>query len=508
MTFNADPSDTDSAHPLIPFELDESSKIPIYKQLVDGLRESILSNSIIPGTMLPSTRDLSRSLKISRSTVLRCYEELLSQGYLKSVEGIGTFVSEKLPARVERDTPVPVNTFLKLSKYAELIMDTEPEMMTSGGWEELNFGAAPIDQLPRKFWRQVLLKNCREYDIHIGHYEFAPFGYRPLREAMAEYLVRSRALKCSPEQVAIYFGSLYGVNLLARLLIDEGDLVAVENPGFPYARQVFATHGARICPVPVDDDGIIVDELERRAIGCRLVYVTPSHQDPTGAVLSLERRRQLLAWARDRGVIIVEDDFGGEYRYVGPQVPSLQGLDEADLVIHLSSFWKTLFPLVNCGYIVMPRALIPVVWKAQVMRDSALNTSFPALEQTTLTDFIEGGYLERYIRKSHSVYAVRCRALISELKRHLWEAATWRKEPSATHLVVTLKPEFSPEHIMRCAEDSGFAMVSTNNYYVENPKRCEYMVPFAHVEPHLMQEQVKKFAELLYNTNSVIQHLK
>lgn len=472
-------------------------KVPIYKQLADGLRESILTLSLMPGQLLPSTRDLSQSLGVSRSTVLRCYEELLSQGYLKSVEGIGTFVCEKLPAQVEHDTHTLVNTSVKLSSYAETIMAMEPQMMTQGSWQELNFGAAPIDQLPRKFWRQTLLKNCREYEIHIGHYEIAPFGYRPLREALANFLGRSRALRCSPEQVAVYAGSLYGINLLARLLVDKGDVVAVENPGFPYAREVLVTQGANVCPIPVDDHGIIVDELKRRARGCRLVYVTPSHQDPTGAVLTLERRRQLLAWARENGTIIIEDDYGGEYRYAGPQVPSLQGLDEGDLVIHLSSFWKTLFPLVNCGYFVVPRSLIPLVWKAQIVCDNTLNTSFPALEQTTLTDFIEDGYMERYIRKSHLVYAGRYRALISELTRYLRGAATWRKESASTHLVVTFKAQFSAEQIMQCAQESGFAMVSTENYYVEDAPEREYMVPFAHVEPHLMHKHVKQFAQLL-----------
>lgn len=490
--------DGESLRGLFSLALDHNSRVPIYRQLSDGLRESILKLSLMPGQMLPSTRELSRSLGVSRATVLRCYEELLSQGYLKSVEGIGTFVCDKPPLQQGFERNNAASTPLRLSNYAKWITDLDVDAMDCSGWEELNFGASPPDLLPRKFWRQILLKNCRSMKIDIDHYEVAPLGYQSLREAVANYVARSRAVRCTAGQIAVFMGSSYGVNLIARLFIDEGDVVAVENPGFIYARQVFLTHNARVCPIPVDDDGIVVSELKRLAPDCKLVYLTPSHNDPTGAVLSLDRRLELLAWAKETGTLIVEDDYGGEFRYGSLQLPSLQGLDDGDVVIYQSSFWKTLFPLVNIGYMILPRTLVKTVWKAQLyVRDNNLNTGFPALEHTALTEFLEEGYLDRHVRKLNSIYAERCHILVTELRTHLGGIVTCRKESNSMHMVATFAPRFSPETIERCARDSGFALVSTEGYYLENPPERDYMLPFAHLESDLIRRQVKRFAQLL-----------
>lgn len=257
----------------LPFKLNSDLKVPIYRQLADGLRESILSMDLMPGQIIPSTRDLCEMLGVSRSTVIRCYDELLSQGYIETVEGIGTFVSNRMSQNVSPRQGSAVNQSIKLSDYAQRIMGMEPTRLTSADWQELNYGAPPKGMVPVKQWRQVLLENMRNFDIDDHSYLAAPFGYPPVREAIANYLSRSRAVCCSPEQVTAFSGSLYGVHLIARILVDEGDNVAVENPGFPYVRQVFQAQGAQLVPIPVDEHGIVVDELIKCGKDCRLVYL-------------------------------------------------------------------------------------------------------------------------------------------------------------------------------------------------------------------------------------------
>jgi GntR family transcriptional regulator / MocR family aminotransferase len=482
----------------LPFKLNSDLKVPIYRQLADGLRESILNMDLMPGQIIPSTRELSEMLGVSRSTVIRCYDELLSQGYIETVEGIGTFVSNRMSQSVSpRPGSAATNKAIKLSDYAQRIMVMEPTRLTSADSQELNYGAPPQEMVPVKQWRQVLLENMRNFDIGDHSYLGAPFGYPPVREAIAKYLSRSRAVCCSPEQVTAFSGSLYGAHLVGRILVDRGDKVAVENPGFPYVRQVFLGQGAELVPIPVDEHGIVVDELFKRGQGCRLVYVSPSHQDPTGAVLTLERRRRLLDWADKNDAIIIEDDYDSEYRYSGSPVPSIQGLDENDRVIYLSSFWKSLFPLVNVGYMVVPRGLIPIFWQAQMMRDNTLNTAFPTLEQQTLADFINGGYLERYIRKSQSVYANRWRATITALTKHLKPLATWAKEPAGAHLIVRFNPDIPYPLIMEKAKACGLPLAATCPYYLEGGNNHEFMMPFAAATEQAIEKRIGLFAESL-----------
>lgn len=467
----------------------------MHKQLFDELKKAIAELELMPGQMLPSTRDLAAHLGISRTTVVRAYEDLLAQGYVHAQDGVGTFVSQapkrrSLPEINVDDAP------LVLSQYAVRLMAAPAGILTSADQPALHYGASPPEQLPARAWRQILLKHCRETDPKTFDYGAQPFGNYELRLAIAEYLGRFRALQCRPEQVAVFAGTLDAPNLVAQMLIDPGDNVLVENPGFTFMRRRMASLGANIHPLPVDQDGVVVAALTA-APKSKLVYVTPSHQDPTGAVLSLSRRKELLDWARTTGTIIVEDDFDCEYRYAGSQLPAIQGLDESDRVVYLNSFWKTLFPLVSAGYLVVPASFVPFFSQAIRMREGAVNTCFSSLEQHALTEFINEGHLERHVRKTQPIYARRWQALVYALTASFKTQVVMDKEPSAMHLRVRFHLPLTDVRLVELARQARFAITSTASYYAQDALAGEFLIPFAHIEEAELKRGAEELAALV-----------
>src|SRR5262249_2887065 len=276
---------------------------------------------------------LAQSLKVSRTTVTLSYEQLLSEGYLRATTGSGTYVGCQLPdellktkpvekpwpaGQLRRTAPLPS---IELSRYGDSIADLEPfEPFDPDMPINFQIGRPALEEFPLRQWRRLMLRHYRASDPSLLDYADGSQGYEPLREAIAGYLRRARAVTCDADQVVIVNGSQQALDLIAKILIDRGDPVAVEDPGYLSARRVFLAHGAELQPAPVDESGIIVDRLNSTAIlqskgRLKLVYVTPSHQFPTGATLTLPRRLDLLAWAEKMEVMIVEDDYDSEFRY-------------------------------------------------------------------------------------------------------------------------------------------------------------------------------------------------
>ena len=478
-------------------ELDRHSDQPLHKQLFLSLRRRINSLELMPGQLMPSTRQLAEKLAVSRTTVVRAYDDLLGQGYIKAVDGIGTFVSER-PAinkvvRYEGQTPASI----RLSQYARRLLQMKDTLLSSADHPALNYGAAPLEQLPIRQWRQILLKYCREHNPTKHDYAVEPLGFLPLRQALASYLQRSRALTCEASEVAVFTGSLDALKLLSKLLIDAGDTVIVENPGFNFARKHFESMQANVHAIPVDSDGIRVDLLVNAPTRAKLIYVTPSHHDPTGAMMPLERRKQLLAWAEKNDTIIIEDDYDSEYRYIGSPVPALHALATRGNVIYVSSFWKTLHPLVDSSYMVVPNSLAPVVAHAINMRETNASSALPLLEQYALTDFIHNGHLERYIRKTNPVYLKRWHAAIAALTKYLRKEVSIARESAAMHLLVRFIADWSDEDIVECAARAGFALVSMASYYQDEAPGGEFLVPFAHLSEAEIDSSIGEFSQLL-----------
>ena len=477
----------------------DGNAVPLHRQLYEELRRAILSGRLLPRQRIPSTRSLAKSLGISRTTVTQSYEQLLSEGYLQTIVGSGTFVSAQLPDDLLRSTPVEeaqkiARKQIKLSKYAADLSATDiPGITEPDAPISFRYGRPAFDQFPIELWRKLLSRHCRS-DLNWLDYATDPLGYKPLRQAIARYLSRSRAVQCEPDQVMITNGTQQALYLVTRLLINPGEAIALEEPGYLGARRTFLTQGAKLLPVAVDESGLVVQYLANYPPeSIKLVYVTPSHQFPTGAVLSLPRRLELLSWAQQTGTMIIEDDYDSEYRYGDRPIPALQGLDQSDLVLYIGTFSKVLFPSLRIGYLVLPQSLIPVFTRAKWLADR----HSPLLEQAVLADFIEEGHLERHIRQMRTHYDQRRQALVQALNFHLGERATILGDNAGIHLMVRLHTNLSDEEIILRAAQVGVGMVTAQPHYLKANRTGEFIFGYSELTAQQLQEGIRRLAQVL-----------
>lgn len=391
--------------------------IPAYRWLYATLRSEILDGRLRAGARLPATRDLARQYGLSRGTIVSAFDQLKSEGYVEGNMGSGTYVSTVLP-----DELLQVQHSAKAEPRAQR---TQPRRMADYGKRvdlftgfEIRRSRAfranlpALDLFPTSLWAQLTARRWRRVSASqlLGS---SPLGYRPLREAVADYLGASRGVKCAPDQVAIVSGVQEALDLVARLFLNPGDRVCMEDPGYPGAAIAFEAVGAKISAARVDDEGM---ELRDSALrGARLVYVTPGHQFPLGITMSLPRRLELLEWARRFGALILEDDYDSEYRYSGRPVPAMHGLDRHGVVLFAGSFSKVLFPSLRLGYLVIPADLLDKFAAAI----SVTSRHAPLLEQAVLCDFITAGHFGRHLRRMREVYAERLSVLLESAQQRL-----------------------------------------------------------------------------------------
>lgn len=450
---------------------------------------------------MPSTRDLSITLKISRATVLRAIDDLQNQGLVIAVAGSGLFVSDNLPIDGRSNEPTPTlagasqHKSVRLSEYANRVQQQQNEMKLH--WldklAQIDHGGPPCDLTPFKEWERLTKRHCRATDISELGDTIQPFGYPPLQEALAAYLHRSRAVKCNANQVAVFSTKQLRFELIARLLIDQGDHVAVEEPGYPEARYMLASHGATLHHMPTDSEGMVVDRVIESDQRFKFVYITPSHQDPTGAVLSIHRRRKLLEWAQRTGTFLIEDDYDCEYRYGRKTLPSMQAIDGGDCVIYLASFWKVLYRLVNFGVAVFPMRLLSVAEKAKMEIERYL----PVVEQVALADLINEGHLELCVRKAQSKLSVKRQALTYALTKHMKGLLHIAEEGGGTHQIVKFKSAVDDAKIIAFGNQCGLTIMSTAAYYVLEAHSGEFMLPFADIDPESIDKVVSLWASMI-----------
>jgi GntR family transcriptional regulator/MocR family aminotransferase len=474
---------------------DKSDSRALHAQLTANIVLSIESLALLPGQHLPSSRELARILGVSRRTVVRSYEDLLSQGFLKSVDGIGTFVRHRA-ADAPRESDGETRD-IKLSDYARRLMGIQPTILASQHIPQINYGAPPPELLPTRQWRQIMLRHCREHDLSSLDYDSEPFGYRPLREAIASFLARFRGLKCSAEQVIVFVDAIYPLALVARLLLNEGQRVVMEEPGYPYARLSFNVLGAEVVPTPADENGMQVERLVEQNERADIVFVVPSHHDPLGGALSLDRRKGLLQWAHSCGAMVIEDDWECEFSYGGSPLPTLFALDKTGSVVYVSKFYKVLFPLSNVGFVVIPRKLIPVFQRAKQLLQSDVSTRLSLQDHYGLTAFLDEGVLERHIRKVQAEYALRRQAFIAAFNKHLRNLAVLNPVSAAMHFAVRFKEPVDENVICALAAKSELPVVPTRPYYMLEPVAGEFMFSFAQVKADVMDARVEKFKGLL-----------
>ncbi len=483
-----------------------ASPLPVHRQIYDAWQRGILSGRFAAGDRLPSTRELAVTLAVSRSTVSQAYEQLIAEGYLQAAHGSGTFVCRELPdrslqaggtsrsgsascsggiSRVAGAAPCPPKPTrsLRLSRYGAGLMDDYPVHTKQAGHLCFSVWEPDLERFPWPLWRRILSRNLRHASHEIFDYADHVQGHEPLRREIAGYVTRSRAVNCTPAQVIVVNGSQQGLDLCARLLFDRGDRVAMENPGYPGAIRTFQAHGAQLQPVPVDHDGIVCRDIGE---GARAVYVTPSHQYPTGAAMSLNRRLELLAWARRQAAVIIEDDYDSEYRYSGAPLPALQGLAEDVPVIYCGTFSKMMFPGLRIGYLIVPEPLVAAFTRAKRLADNFT----PVLQQAALRDFIAEGHLERHIRRMRRLYGSRRDALLDALNRYFGDTVTIYGGAAGMHAFVRIDDKGLRERAKR----NKVQLRSAQSCFLQGGGPDRYLFGFSSLTERAIRDGIRRIA--------------
>jgi len=454
--------------PLTGLTLDPGSGVPLYRQLQDGLRRAVLEGRLAAGARLPSTRVLAEELAVSRNTVIAAFDQLVAEGYLEGVTGSGTRVTATLPdVYLDAGQAPPDAVFQGPGLTA---VQAEP---AAGRGAAFAPGMPALDAFPHDLWRRLGNRVWRGAEPALFGYG-EPAGYGPLRRAVAAYLSSARGVRCAAGQVIIVSGSQQALDLTARLLLEPGAAVLFEDPGYMGARGVLTQARAELVPVAVDEQGMDVGAGVSARPDAAMAYVTPSCQYPLGGVLSLERRLELLDWARRSGAWIVEDDYNSEYRYAGRPLPALQGLDETGRVIYMSSFSKVLFPALRLGYLVLPSELVARFRVARKLTDGAA----PTLTQATLTEFMAEGHFNAHVRRMRKLYMTRRDTLVAALQNAPLplQAAV---PDSGMHLVARLPRGRDDRALSAAALAAGVEVSPLSVHYEKQPARGGLLFGFA-----------------------------
>jgi GntR family transcriptional regulator/MocR family aminotransferase len=483
--------------------LDRTADLSLSRQLLDSLREAILTGRLQPGTRFPSTRVLSSELGISRNIALSVFKQLTSEGYLHGRVGSGTYVREDLPENfliASRPTRGPgsiTHAPRRVASQARAIVDSMSAYTDSimNSSRPFHGGLPALDAFPYQLWMRLtaqVWRRLRPRDFAYGDSQ----GYRPLREAISEYLEANRGVRCTADQIIVVSGSQQGLDLAARVLLNPGDAVWVEDPGYIIARAALLNAGARLVPVPVDAEGLRVEIGLARAPRARMALVTPSHQLPLGMIMTLPRRMALLDWSRRVGAWVIEDDYNSEFRYGGPPLPSLQGVDVTQRVIYMGTFSKTLLPALRIGYLVVPPDLIRLFSVAR----RALDLHRPLVEQAVLAEFISEGHYARHLRRMRLLYEQRQRALVSAISDELKGIIEIAPAGAGMHLIGWLPPGSNDREAAECALQHDCVMRPLSWFSLECRLRPALVLGYAAFSEREIANGVRRLARALHET--------
>ncbi|MCF5746042.1 MULTISPECIES: PLP-dependent aminotransferase family protein [Pseudomonas syringae group] len=465
------------------------------KQLYAVLRERILDGRLSGATRLPASRDLAKSLAISRNSVMRAYDQLYAEGFIEGRVGDGTYVAQlsssrpalqdnpgrKLSTNLSTGLPTGLCTALSTesaenpadigeqvihSRAMKLIESHQLSDPSGEGPKAFRVGVPAFDLFPFALWGRLYAAFWRRPDLHQLGYGAAA-GEWHLRELIAVYLRSSRGLHCCAEQIVITSGAQHAISLCAQLLLAPGEAVAVENPGYRAAGHAFAVAGARLQGVAVDAEGMRCADLDQS--DCRLAYVTPSHQYPTGVVMSLARRLELLAWAEKNQSWIVEDDYDGEYRYSGAPLAPLAALDQTGRVLYVGTFGKIAFPALRLGYLVLPAALVQSFSqrKAVDMRHTEISV------QAVMAQFMAAGHFQRHIRRMRRAALSRRDALLAGWPENIAGCQAMPRVVAGLHVMVKVDSVAREQALIVKAMSVGVEMNALSEYWL--PDSCEPM---------------------------------
>jgi GntR family transcriptional regulator/MocR family aminotransferase len=453
------------------------------RQLYQALRLRILDGRLNGGTRLPASRDLAESLSISRNSVMRAYDQLYAEGFTEGRIGDGTYVAQlpgktlplkKLSTKLSTGLPTGLPTGLSTiplespvfsqgevihSSALDLLKQHHLQRPPSGAPRAFRVGVPAFDLFPFEVWGKLHAAFWRKPDLgRLGYGEAA--GDWRLRELIAVYLRTSRGLHCTAEQIVITSGAQQAISLCAQLLLEAGDGVAIENPGYRAAGHAFAIAGATLHGIAVDGEGMRSEQLGRSP--CKLAYVTPSHQYPTGVVMSLARRLELLAWAEKTQGWIVEDDYDGEYRYSGAPLAPLAALDRQGRVLYVGTFGKIAYPALRLGYLVLPAALVePFSQRRAVdMRHSEVST------QAVMAEFIASGHFQRHIRRMRRAALSRRDTLLAGWPADLRGCTAMPKVVAGLHVAVRVDSQAREQELIAKAESVAVEITPLSSYWL------------------------------------------
>lgn len=483
----------------------ELQRLDLHQRIQRALRALILDGALGPGIRLPATRGLAKSLGVARDTVENAYVQLHRDGYIVRREGSGSYVSEKVGtelrgaarkrAKLEHGLGA-AEPGAGLSRRGKMILD-------SGGVADQQVikafatGLPETRTFPTDVWERLQRQVLKDYRAHVLLHG-DPQGAEPLRRAISAYLNLERGAKVLPEQVLVLSSTRQALFLCAQLLADAGKPILMENPGYFGARKAFESAETRIVPIDVDAQGIRTDLLRADRSGANCVYVTPSHQYPTGATLSLERRLELISWAADHGTWIIEDDYDSEFHYDGLPTACVQGLDMHQRTIYLGTFSKTLYPGLRMGYMALPPVLVDAFSRARSIMDGHT----PQILQLTLARFMEDGHYHSHVRAMRKLYGGRRQVLLEALGKQLGGVVQPVRPPGGLQIPCLLERGWSEEQTIRQAEGAGLRLPGLSRLYAGDYKQPGWLLGYASLTAYEIEAAVLRLSNALKRPGS------
>ena len=471
------------------------ANIPLYRQIEDNLRQMILSGALLPKQKLPSTRELATELTVSRITVKSVYEQLIAEGYVEAKVGAGTFVSEGL------DSERP---FIHKHNTIEEIFCSEPLSMAAkrislsrantrqGSIMPFRPGVPALDKFPLKKWKRCVTQAMKEQNY--SHFSYGePTGAIDLRKSIASHLADSRGMQVIPEQILITSGAQQAFVLISYVLINAKDTVWYENPGHIAGREVMNIVGAKVEPVPIDREGLDLEYAKKHYDAPKLIFTTPSHQQPLGVTMSLARRLALIKHAAEIDAWIIEDDYDSEFRYRGRPLPALSALDNTGRVLYVGTFSKSMFSAIRIGYLVIPELLVEPFAKAR----NILGQSSSPVTEIALAQFLSNGSFSEHIRKMRRIYRERKDGLLNALEEYCGDTLSPRQTDAGMHVIADLKIGIEDWTAHNCLLKAGIDSLPLSIYYQKQLNRNALVLGFANCSQKVITNLTFEMGEVL-----------
>jgi GntR family transcriptional regulator / MocR family aminotransferase len=482
----------------MPFiRLNKEDGLPLYLQLYEQIKQAIFNGRLQDGERMPSTRILSTELSVSRNSVFQAYEQLMVEGFLQGKTGDGTYVCVQLNKAAHRavKAPAPKPLTADTLKYKDKSLPQEllKRDCAKEPWLPFQSSVPAVQHFPFKTWARIAAGIYRDiHTLHLGYGDTQ--GHLPLRQALADYLRINRSIVCTPEQILIVNGSRQAVNLAAQVLIRNGDLCWMEDPGYQAARGAIFRWGGKLCPVPLTRYGLDIDYAIKHYPTAKFAYVTPSHQYPLGGTLPLGERLKLLQWAAKQQMWIVEDDYDSEFRYNGRPVPALKGLDDKGRVIYTGTFSKVLFPALRLGYMVLPNAEVAQQFKSV---KSTIDRQNPVIDQAIVAQFMQEGHFARHLRRMRTLYKKQQDELVTLVEKHLGAYLEVDACDTGMHLIAWMRQSGNARELAKKAANDGVLLQAVSDYSVRFAHDNGLIMGFTGFSTKDMEQAVVKLKKLL-----------